>query len=104
MVRVFRKGGVFAVEPIREDELEFSDSEGDLPPGHWLEKVYDDEGRLIEEFEYDSEGNLTRKWKYNKDERPVEEVFFGEDGIPTSKIIFGIYGEPVEKYEYDKFE
>lgn len=75
IVEKFRKGGLFSVEPIKEEELEYSidgidanDLEMGMSPrkGNWIVKWFDENGNPIEE-EFDPDGYLVKRRLYDKD-------------------------------------
>jgi len=72
IVDKFRKGGLFSVEPIKEEELEYSiDGIEEIDkdkssPGNKIIRRFDEDGNPIEE-EFDKDGYLV-KWRlYDKD-------------------------------------
>ena len=72
IVDKFRKGGLFSVEPIKEEELEYSidgidEIEGEKEsPGNKIVWRFDENGNPIEE-EFDKDGYLVRRKLFDKD-------------------------------------
>lgn len=106
IVEKFRKGGLFSVAPIQEEELEYSidgidanDLESGLDPkkGNWVVKRYDENGNLIEE-EFDPNGYLVKRRLYDKDGKLKTEEEFGPDGkvLTTWKIEYDKNGKPIK--------
>lgn len=97
IVDKFRKGGLFSVEPIKEEELEYSidgidEIEGEKEsPGNKIIWRFDENGNPIEE-EFDKDGYLVKRKLFDKDGKLKQEETFGPDGKVKSKRVL----------EYDK--
>ena len=105
IVEKFRKGGLFAVEPIKEEELEYSidgldpaDLESGLSkPGNKIVRRFDENGNPIEE-EFDEDGYLVKRRLYDKDGKLKTEEEFGPDGkVKTRREIeYDKNGKPIK--------
>ena len=78
VIKVFRKGGIFSVEPIREEELEYSiDNDNYDPENDPLVtkggRKLDRQGTIREEDILDKDGNVIGRKIYDQEGNLVEE-------------------------------
>ena len=98
VIKVFRKGGIFSVEPIQEEELEYSLDQDDYDPENEpLMQKDGEKGNTREEDILDDQGNVIGKRIFDENGVLIEEHYFDEDGNVVSKKIFDKKGNVVEE-------